>query len=137
MASAARAIPAASAAFTILSLSPRGSYVNPGSRIVVHRMGIALAALALLFVVGLVVVAPLRRGPDVDRREDEKRAALEAAKEAKYREIRDAELDFRMGKLTEADYKVTDRELRAQAISILCELDALTPVDSGGSADRR
>src|SRR3954447_12263951 len=130
MASAARAIPAASAAFMRLSLSPRGSYVNPDGRIVVHRMGIALAALALLVVVGLIVAAPLRRGPDVDRREDEKRAALEAAKEAKYREIRDAELDFRMGKLTEADYRTTDRELRAQAIAILRELDDLTPLDA-------
>src|SRR3954462_6620974 len=130
MTSAARAIPAASAAFTRLSLSPLGSYVNPHGRIVTHRMGIAFAALVLLLVVGFVVAAPLRRGPDVDRREDEKRAALEAAKEAKYREIRDAELDFRMGKLTEADYKVTDRELRGQAIEILRELDALTPEDA-------
>jgi hypothetical protein len=100
-------------------------------------MEIALAAIALLLVVGAVVVAPLRRGPDVDRREDEKRAALEAAKEAKYREIRDAELDFRMGKLTEADYQVTDRELRGQAISILRELDALTPEDAGSDGARR
>jgi hypothetical protein len=93
-------------------------------------MGIALAALALCLLVGFVVAAPLRRGPDVDRREDEMRAALEAAKEAKYREIRDAELDFRMGKLTEADYRTTDRELRGQAIAILRELDALTPEDA-------
>jgi hypothetical protein len=93
-------------------------------------MGIAVAALALLLLVAFVVVAPLRRGPDVDRREDERRAGLEAAKEAKYREIRDAELDFRMGKLTEADYKATDRELRGQAIAILRELDDLTPVDA-------
>jgi hypothetical protein len=90
-------------------------------------MEIALAALFLALVVGLIVAAPLRRGPDVDRREDERRAALEAAKEAKYREIRDAELDFRMGKLT-------DRELRAQAIEILRELDALTPEDAGDQA---
>ena len=93
-------------------------------------MEIALAALVLALLVGLIVVAPLRRGPDVDRREDERRAALEAAKEAKYREIRDAELDFRMGKLTEADYRTTDRELRGQAIEILRELDALTPEDT-------
>jgi flagellar biosynthesis/type III secretory pathway M-ring protein FliF/YscJ len=92
-------------------------------------MEIAVAALVLALVVGLIVAAPLRRGPDVDRREDERRAALEAAKEAKYREIRDAELDFRMGKLTEADYRTTDRELRGQAIEILRELDALTPED--------
>jgi flagellar biosynthesis/type III secretory pathway M-ring protein FliF/YscJ len=92
-------------------------------------MEIALAAVFLALIVALIVVAPLRRGPDVDRREDERRAALEAAKEAKYREIRDAELDFRMGKLTDADYRTTDRELRAQAVEILRELDALTPED--------
>jgi hypothetical protein len=92
-------------------------------------MEFALAAFLLALVVGFVVGRPLLRGPDVDRREDERRAALEAAKEAKYREIRDAELDFRMGKLTEGDYRTTDRELRAQAIEILRELDALTPED--------
>jgi hypothetical protein len=106
-------------------------------------MEIALAVVALLLVVGFVVAAPLRRGPDVDRREDERRAALEAAKEAKYREIRDAELDFQMGKLTEGDYRTTDRELRGQAIEILRELDALTPEDAeaeeeaGAAGDRR
>jgi len=88
-------------------------------------MEVALAVVVLAVVVALVVAVPLRRGPDVDRREDEQRAALEAAKEAKYREIRDAELDFRMGKVSEADYRVTDRELRGQAIAILKELDEL------------
>jgi hypothetical protein len=97
-------------------------------------MEIALAAVLLAVIVGLIVAAPLHRGPDVDRREDERRAALEAAKEAKYREIRDAELDFRMGKLTEADYQLTDRELRGQAIEILRELDALTPEDEANPA---
>jgi hypothetical protein len=86
-----------------------------------------LGAVLLGLVVALVVSVPLRRGPSVDRREDERRAALEAAKEAKYREIRDAELDFRMGKLTEADYRLTDRELRGQAIEILRELDEYAP----------
>jgi hypothetical protein len=88
----------------------------------------------IALVVGTIVAVPLRRGPDVDRREDEKRAALEAAKEAKYREIRDAELDFRMGKLSEDDYRITDRELRAQALEILRELDALTPEDAAEPA---
>jgi hypothetical protein len=96
-------------------------------------MEIAIAAVALALIVALIVLAPLRRGPDVDRREDERRAALEAAKEAKYREIRDAELDFRMGKLTEGDYRVTDRELRGQAIEILRQLDALTPEDASSA----
>src|SRR3954452_1027761 len=83
----------------------------------------ALALLVLAGLAALVVGMPLRRGPDIDRREDEELAALEAAKEAKYREIRDAELDFRTGKVSEADYRTTDRELREQAVGILRELD--------------
>jgi hypothetical protein len=97
-------------------------------------MDYALAVVTLALIVGLVVAGPLRRGPDVDRREDERRAALEAAKEAKYREIRDAELDYRMGKLTEADYRLTDRELRAQAIAILRELDEYDAEDAAAAA---
>ena len=50
-------------------------------------------------------------------------ADLEAAREAKYREIRDAELDRRTGKLSDSDYEATDRTLRAEAIAILNELD--------------
>ncbi len=86
---------------------------------------LALAVLVLAAVVALVVLGPLRSGADEERVEDERRAALEAAKEAKYREIRDAELDFRMGKVSEADYRATDGELRAQAIAILRQLDEL------------
>jgi flagellar biosynthesis/type III secretory pathway M-ring protein FliF/YscJ len=88
-------------------------------------MDYALAIIVLAVIAAVIVAIPLRRGPDVDRREDERRAALEAAKEAKYREIRDAELDFRMGKMAEDDYRATDRELRGQAVTILRELDEL------------
>jgi hypothetical protein len=91
----------------------------------VVAMEYAIAIVSLAVIAAVIVAAPLRRGPDVDRREDELRAALEAAKEAKYREIRDAELDFRMGKMSEADYRETDRELRAQAVTILRDLDEL------------
>jgi hypothetical protein len=48
---------------------------------------------------------------------------LEAAREAKYREIRDAELDYRTGKLSREDYEAIDRQLRAEAIEILNRLD--------------
>ena len=88
-------------------------------------MEYALAIVVLAVLAALVIAAPLRRGTAVDQREDERRANLEAAKEAKYREIRDVELDFRMGKMSEADYRMTDRELRGQAVSILRELDEL------------
>ena len=48
---------------------------------------------------------------------------LEAAREAKYREIRELELDFRMGKLSQDDYRGLDLALRAEAVEILRELD--------------
>lgn len=88
-------------------------------------MEYAIALLVLAAVVGAVLSIPLRRRGEEERRDETRLAELQAAKEAKYREIRDAELDFRMGKVSEADHRTTDRELRAQAIAILEQLDAL------------
>jgi hypothetical protein len=88
-------------------------------------MEFVLAALVLAGIVALVVLAPLRKGEDRSRAEDDRRAALEAAKEQKYRDIRDAELDYRMGKLSEEDWREADRELRADAMEILRRLDRL------------
>ena len=81
--------------------------------------------LAVLAVVVLVVSAPLRRGARDEETEDAGRAELEAARDAKYREIRDAELDHRTGKLSEADWRALDRGLRAEAVEILRRLDDL------------
>ena len=86
-------------------------------------MEFVLAALVLAGIVAFVVLNPLRKAEGVARVEDDRREALEAAKEAKYREIRDAELDYRMGKLSEEDWRESDRALRADAIKILHELD--------------
>jgi hypothetical protein len=44
---------------------------------------------------------------------------LEALKEAKYREIRDAELDHAAGKLSDEDFAILDAELRSEAVEIL------------------
>ena len=51
-------------------------------------------------------------------------ADLEARKEAKYREIRDTELDREQGKLSDADWTRIDAELRRDAIGILKRIDA-------------
>ena len=88
-----------------------------------------LIVIAVLTIVVLLVSAPLRRGASarVEERDELRRADLEAARESKYREIRDAELDYRTGKLSEADWKRLDRELRQEAIEILREIDELPP----------
>jgi hypothetical protein len=88
-----------------------------------------LIVLAVLVVVALIVTGPLRhartREPGDDGAEGRLQdvAELEAAREAKYREIRDAELDHRTGKLSDADFEAVDRELRAGALEILRALD--------------
>jgi hypothetical protein len=78
--------------------------------------------LIVLAVVVYTISAPLRAqrsaagGPDPV-------AELEAARDAKYREIRDAELDVRTGKLSDEDYESLDTTLRTEAIDILNQLD--------------
>ena len=88
----------------------------------------------LLVVVVLVVTGPLRSRRSEDETESAERAELDAARDAKYREIRDAELDYRTGKLSEADWRVADRSLRAEAVDILRRLDELDPPTSDDEA---
>jgi hypothetical protein len=114
---------------------------------------VAILTLVLLALVAFVVSAPLRRArrktkysaalltgasdeeqatPNGHPFEEDARAArtreeLEAAREAKYREIRDAELDYRTGKLSQEDYEAIDTDLRAEAIEILNRLEQLRP----------
>jgi hypothetical protein len=95
-------------------------------------MEYALAFLLLATLVVLAVTVPLRRRGEEEREEEIRIEELRAAKEAKYREIRDAELDHRMGKLSQEDWRAVDRELRGEAIGILRELDRLEGRSPGG-----
>ncbi len=88
-------------------------------------MEYAHALIVLLSLVALVVLRPLVDPQKADAPQVGLREELEAAKEAKYREIRDAELDLQMGKLSREDHRSIDRELRAEAIEILRRLDEL------------
>jgi type II secretory pathway component PulJ len=85
-----------------------------------------LIVLAILAVVVIVVTAPLRsvsRSGSATPDDSTEIADLEAAREAKYREIRDAELDHSTGKLSDADFEALERTLRAEAVEILHALD--------------
>jgi len=98
---------------------------------------IVILTLALLCAAIAVVSGPLRaeraeRGAGTESAWAE-RAELESAREAKYREIRDAELDYRTGKLSDADYAAIDGQLRAEALEILDRLEQLgEPADGTG-----
>ncbi|MDQ3721919.1 MAG: hypothetical protein M3376_02390 [Actinomycetota bacterium] len=84
-----------------------------------------LVIVVALAAVVAIVAAPLR-GRNRERVRSEAAdeiAELEAQKDAKYREIRDAEMDLRTGKLSAEDHRVLDRQLRAEAVVILKALD--------------
>jgi flagellar biosynthesis/type III secretory pathway M-ring protein FliF/YscJ len=95
-------------------------------------------ALVIVAIVAWFVTGPLRRsrsqteGADAGL-EDPAIAEIEARKEAKYREIRDAELDRQQGKLSAADWRRQDAELRREAIEILKRLDRLRGQRSAGN----
>ena len=83
--------------------------------------------IAVLACAMLVILGPFRRGraPVQESAHAAERVELEAAKEAKYREIREAELDRRAGKLSAEDWRAVDTALRAEAIDLVRRLDAL------------
>jgi hypothetical protein len=91
---------------------------------------VALLTLVLLAFVIAVISAPLRMARKPRDSAPARQAELEAARESKYREIRDAEFDYRTGKLSDADYQAIDGALRSEALAILNQLEALTPDDS-------
>jgi hypothetical protein len=70
-----------------------------------------------------LISAPLRAARATDDAATADVAELEAERDAKYREIRDAELDLRTGKLSDADHAALDGSLRAEAVQILHRLD--------------
>jgi hypothetical protein len=109
-----------------------------------------LIVLAVLAVVVFIVTGPLRReytgrprAADEDpgsedpggSAEANEVAELEAAREAKYREIRDAELDHRTGKLSDADFEAVDSILRGEAVEILHRLDRVRGAEAPAPGD--
>jgi cytochrome c-type biogenesis protein CcmF len=70
------------------------------------------------------------------------RTESDALKEAKYREIRDAELDHAAGKLSDEDFALLDAELRKEAVEILDRVEngngtAPPPVEDEDAGETR
>jgi hypothetical protein len=85
-----------------------------------------LVILVVLVAIVLFLSHPLRRVPAPSPKAAElELGELQAAREAKYREIRDAELDHRTGKLSDDDYAEVDSALRAEAVEILRAIDTI------------
>jgi hypothetical protein len=80
---------------------------------------------ALLGAVVWIVGGPLRDVVVSKQARDDGRAALEAARDAKYREILDTDMDHRTGKLSDEDFRALDRQRRLEAVEILRRIDEL------------
>jgi hypothetical protein len=105
-----------------------------------------VVVLVLLFGIVWMVGGPILRSgsssgaADVPDREElersERRIDLEAARDSKYREIRDAELDHQTGKLSDEDFGAIDGTLRGEAMGLLHELDAIEALDAESASAR-
>jgi hypothetical protein len=96
---------------------------------------VVLVTVLLLAAVVFLISAPLRATASQPEVTSAARAQLLAEREAKYREIRDAEMDYRTGKLSEEDFQAIDVQLRREAIRILDALGEQDPGLSGQAED--
>jgi cytochrome c-type biogenesis protein CcmF len=85
-------------------------------RVIVNPLATWIWIGGLIALVGALIAIWPSRGA---RRKPVAESELEALKEAKYREIRDAELDHAAGKLSDEDFALLDAELREEAVEIL------------------
>jgi hypothetical protein len=78
-----------------------------------------LAVVALVIAVAVVMSWPLRKARTARERGREPATALEIARDAKLGELHDLELDFRLGKLSDEDYRALNETLRAEAVEAM------------------
>lgn len=96
--------------------------------------GSILLGLALLIVVAVFVLRPLveKSGARAtharsNAKENGTREVLLRQRDAIYAAIRELDFDFRLGKISEEDYRPQREQLALQGVAILKQLDALSP----------
>jgi hypothetical protein len=62
-------------------------------------------------------------------------AALYAQRDAIYQAIKELRFDYQVGKVSEADYKAFDAQLRGQAAAVLKQIDAVKQAESDPALD--
>lgn len=84
-----------------------------------------LGALILVVAVVAFILQPVLQGTWASlRHEDDEMSEVEARRRVSLLALRDAEYDFETGKLDEQDYKSLKRQLSAEALQALKELEA-------------
>ena len=105
---------------------------------------IIVGALALIGIAVAAIALPLmreREDPEsVEILEDLDTVAdplveLETQRDAVYQAIRELRFDFEVGKVSETDYNIFDTQLKAQAVTVLKEIDALQAAEADPELD--
>jgi hypothetical protein len=90
---------------------------------------------AVLIAVGTIVFTLLVRGKDVPETPPiSPTAHLEQRKAQIYENLRDLQFEFRVGKLSDADYQKTKLDLQRELAKVLAEIDSLQPAGQGKQA---
>jgi len=90
---------------------------------------------AVLLALGTIVFTLLVRGKDVPETPPiSPTAHLEERKSQIYENLRDLQFEFRVGKLSDADYQKTKLDLQRELAKVLAEIDAIQPAGQGKQA---
>lgn len=107
---------------------------------------IIVGALALVGIAAAAIAFPLLQERDdpesVEIMEDlaavsDPLVELEAQRDAIYQAIRELRFDSEVGKVSETDYNIFDAQLKAQAVAVLKEIDALQSAEADPMLDAR
>lgn len=66
---------------------------------------------------------------------DDPLVELTARRDSVYQAIRELRFDHQVGKVSEADYKIFDAQLKGQAVTVLKEIDGLKKAEADPSLD--
>jgi hypothetical protein len=90
---------------------------------------------AVLLTAGTIVFTLLIRGRDIPEVPGASPTAhLEERKAQIYENLRDLQFEFRVGKLSDADYQKTKLDLQRELAKVLAEIDAIQPARAKGTA---
>jgi hypothetical protein len=92
---------------------------------------------ALLLTAGTIVFTLLVRGRDIPEAPAVSPTAhLEQRKAQIYENLRDLQFEFRVGKLSDADYQKTKLDLQRELAKVLAEIDSAQPVKTAAPATK-
>jgi hypothetical protein len=92
-------------------------------------------AAAVLLTVGLIGFTLLVRRRDIPEAPAVSPTAhLEQRKAQIYENLRDLQFEFRVGKLSDADYQKTKLDLQRELAKVLAEIDSIQPVKAKAAA---